>query len=414
MKRSTKALIGSCIVALQNIINSAGVIVMGFVYAAYPDSNPLDVVTIITIPSLVGVVFSFIIGPLSLKFPKKPLILISLFLAAINGVILFFGVGVAPLWVLQIGAVLIGIMRGVTRTLLPAIITDNSEKEKHGTYLGFYQSAITAGGFLVSVGIAFLAAEVWQNAFLIYLIYIPIIIASFFFLPSDKPQTGEIEEVAATEPQAKPKENMWTSIKSLPVRVWIYSVFAGLVWVAYYCIVITYSDYIINEFALGGVFESTMANNIYMAVGFILGLVTGVIIKLLKKWTVPVCMLLVALANFLPFFNHSFISITLAYSLSMVGNVVCTYIWAKTVELVPKEKSGLAMSINTGFSNLGSYFCAVITVTVVGLVGFQVSSSTQLFAAGLISAVMVIIGFLIFVVMDKGRKTEPEAPETTA
>ncbi|MDR1422747.1 MAG: MFS transporter [Coriobacteriales bacterium] len=403
MSSSTKALLGACIAGLQNFINSAGIIVLGFIYAAYPDVSPLDVVTVVTIPSLVGVIFAFIIGPLSLRFSKKLLILISLFLAAANGLVLYFGVGVAPLWVLQIGAVLVGIMRGTTRTLLPAVITDNTPVEKHPAYIGYYQAANTAGGFVVSVGIALIATQIWQNAFLIYLIYIPIIISSFLLIPKDNPGASSSRGTAAA-----PRESMWASIRSLPAKIWIYSLFVGLVWVCSYSLVITYSDYIINEFALGGVFESSMANNIYMAIGIILGLVTGFIVRIFKKWTVPVCMFIVAVAAFIPFFFHSLISITLGYSISMVSCIIFSYLMAKIVSLVPKEKSGLALSINIGFSNLGSYFCAAITVAVTGLLGFSVSSSTQLFAAGSISAVLVIASILLFVVFDKSPKSSPE------
>ncbi len=395
MKQSTKAILSVYCVSLQNILNACTSIIMAYLYVAYANFGKAAVVQIITIPSLIALFVSFLVGPISTKISKKNLLIFGLCCNAVNGIILYLGAGIYPLSYLLIGASFFGVGRALVRTLMPAIIAENVPREKVADFNGYLNAITNVGGVAMATLGGFLAAGGnYRNIFLLYLILVPIILITIFYMPKDK---ITVPDAASTVK----KESFFAVIKKLPAKFWIISTWGFLMVVAMYGPGLYFSGYVITEFKLGTTVMTSLVSNIALVSGVFWGLVTGILLKLLKQWSIPVITGICAIAYLLPYFSHSFFAISFCMGLMFLGlATVNSIIIHKICAYVEKEQATVVVSINQGLVNLGSYFAGIVIIFVTGLLPFKGTFSANIATCGALTVILFVASLFIFLKED--------------
>lgn len=132
-----------------------------------------NVKALVTIPSI-GMVIFVLLSTLFIKYlGKRKTVLLGLFCGLIGGVAPFFSTN---FHLIQIARFVLGAGNGLYSTSTASLIGDIWSGDEQRTLLG-YQSAIQTFGQSLAVFVAGLLLEInWQAAYLVYLLFIPIIL----------------------------------------------------------------------------------------------------------------------------------------------------------------------------------------------------------------------------------------------
>ncbi|WP_303865159.1 MFS transporter, partial [Alkalibaculum bacchi] len=170
-------------VLMTSMIASA---ILADISMSYPSADPSLIQMIMTLPSLMGMIFAISAGPLSGKIAKKIIVLVGLF-SAFTGGMLSYLFGSLSIYVLLLSSALIGVGQGINSTMSMALIADYFVGDESSSLMGL-QSAFVNGGSMVIIFISSLLARLgWRSSYLIFLIFIPIIVIVMKYLPNDPP-----------------------------------------------------------------------------------------------------------------------------------------------------------------------------------------------------------------------------------
>lgn len=160
-------------------------------------SNPAHQATVVTLLISVYAVCTFfsapILGALSDRYGRRPLLLVSLSGAAIG--FLVFGIGGA-LWVLFVGRIIEGITGGSISTIF-AYFADITPKEQRTKYFGWV-SAITGVGTVMGPALGGLLATQFGYAAPLYfgaIITLLNVVYGFFFMPESLAEENQLKEI---------------------------------------------------------------------------------------------------------------------------------------------------------------------------------------------------------------------------
>lgn len=152
----------------------------------FPNVAESVIQMVLTLPALLGLIFAFAAGPLSLRISKKSLVIFSL-ATGLTGGLLGLILGPLALSFLLWSSVLIGIAQGINATMTLALITDYFSGEESSAMMGL-QSAFLNGGSMVLLFTSGLLADFkWNHAYLVYLAFLPVLLIVIRYLPHDRP-----------------------------------------------------------------------------------------------------------------------------------------------------------------------------------------------------------------------------------
>lgn len=167
--------------------------ILADIQAQFPEVDESLIQMVLTLPPLFGLIFAFASGPLSMKIPKKTIVIFALASGLTGGMIALFW-GTASIVVLLFSSVLIGITQGILTTMSMALIAHYFTGEESGVLMGL-QSAFANGGSVVLLFISGLLAGIqWNYSYLVYLAFIPAIVIIVKYLPKDQPLPIEADQ----------------------------------------------------------------------------------------------------------------------------------------------------------------------------------------------------------------------------
>ncbi len=166
------AIIAGSIMLMSSMVISA---ILANIKQNFSNTSVDTVQMVLTIPSLVGMLFAFLGGPLSMKFAKKNLLLGGMFLGLLGGVLAFF-FGPRSLAVLLVSSAFIGINQGMNGSLTKALVSDFFVDQERDDMMGFQASASTGGAIIVTFCAGLLSGIGWQWSYAILLLFIPALI----------------------------------------------------------------------------------------------------------------------------------------------------------------------------------------------------------------------------------------------
>ncbi len=343
---------------------------MGVVAAQFPEKTMTDIqVGLISVPCIVIMVVTLLMGKLMQMFSKKSL--------AIAGIILFLVGGIAPAFAGSF--TLITILRGVfgagvgiLQVVSTALVAENFEGAEREKVQGNLQAFQMIGcAIMVFVG-GWLGAKGWNVAFFVHALGVISLIAALLFIPNVKPT--EVRAEAGDRPAEKAK---------LTGLMWVWMVIAFFV----FCTGQIYSNnnaFLIADRGIGDSAASGLGMAFFCAGGILMGFLYGKVAKILGKYTMAAGFFVVALSYIVMAFAPSIAVFYIGCLIFGLGlSIAMPNVFLNVGHSVAPAAVGLALSIATCVQNFGQFCSPYLVNPIANALGGLASVSTFYVGAGL-------------------------------
>jgi MFS family permease len=331
--------------------------VLADIVKVFPDASPTLVQMILTIPSLMTIPVSILVGILASYITKKNLVLFALICEIIGGALPLLSH--ASVGMLIASSAFIGIGQGFLINIATAILAEHFDGNTRGWAMGLKQAASSIGIAGLTILTGFLTTLAWYNAYFVYLIIIPIVLLTVFLLPKGKKDVKLVGKGIGLK-----------GIKRVFTPGMIYMnilfFFLGTFNFAFY----TNIGMSITSKGLGDASAIGLATAWNSLLTIVIGICFGIVLRLFKKFTLASCMIITAVAFLVLYFAPSLSVIVLGgiiygvgAGIQMPGSVY--YI----TEAVDSEASTLAIGISMVMISLGITLSPVIVNAFAGLAG---------------------------------------------
>lgn len=368
-KRATMAIYIGCTFLSTSYIT---IVSMAYILNSYSNVPASTVTLLLTLPSLIGLAVSFLIGPIAMKANKKVLLIIS-YCCMIVSVGFYAVVGAKSIGLLLVAAVFCGLSQGSSGTLQNSIIAEYIPPENRANVMAVV-NALAYGGtiFYNIVGGKLAAANGganWNHAYFLGFILIPTTILFAVLLP--KKADGEPDTAASADDSAAeaPVGALGQPQAKLPAYPVILCFLYGISMAFQYCTGLNMSNYYVNLLRLG---DASMAG-LVMSGGtlgvFVSGLLYKYYSKPLKNWVPVVGMLGYAVGSLLIAYIPN-TGVFLASQFLMGASTGCmTPYFVATISIrTPPKWVPVAMSLFMGLMN-GFMFIAQYILDFLGKIG---------------------------------------------
>lgn len=374
-----------------------------YIMDSYPTLPQTTINQILTLPGIVGLIASFIIGPIMMRVSKKFLLTLNaLFMVGYGAIFAFIG-GNGPFGFFYLAAVLAGLSMGTQLSICTVLISEFTEPQKRPAFAAVCTASMNAGAALLNIIGGYIAqgngGANWPYA------YVPPMVLSIvctalwvFLMPNfDKmKQNGGDSEAAAVE-QAADTEIINSGAGKLPMGVILLAVMYALFYIGVYSYLLNVSNYIIIEHGLGTSAETGIANSIFTAMSIVIGISYSVWQKAFRKWLpiVGYALLIVGLL----LMNLVTTSILIVYiAVVLMGwafSLINNYLVAYGTIIAPAKLAPIAASLIVGGMNIGIFVAAYILEPLGRLFGGGIRG--QMNAGIALMVVNIAIGVYLFV-----------------
>ena len=344
----------------------------------FPDVPPTFLQTILTVPSLMSIPISLLVGVLASYVTKKTLVIFALACEIAGGCIpLLAHSSVA---VLLVSSAFIGIGQGFLISISSAILAEHFDGHTKGWAMGFRQAATSIGVTGLTLLTGFLCELAWWKAYFVYLLVIPVLILTAVMLPRgglDRRLVGKGLGLSGLKRVFTPGMLYWC----------VMLFFLGCFSYAFYLNI----SMTIEAKGLGGSSVVGLATawssllTIFVAVGF------GVILRTFKKFTMAAGMLLFGAAYLIIFRASSLAMVTfgciiygIATGIQMPGSAQFL------TEAVDRESSTMALAVSNAAISLGIALSPVLVNALAALFG-PINGTTGMLAAAIGYAALLAV-----------------------
>jgi MFS family permease len=375
---------------------------------------------IMTMPSLVGLVVAFGVGPLSLKVNKKLLLFISACAALCYTLVLGLVGRSGPVELLYAGACLAGITQGSNTVLIGTILNEHYDPEKNATYLSVVLGAVNASAMLSGMAGGAIATmdggANWPASYLLGLTIIPVMVGVLLLLPkspkkhSTVPERTDAEhkEAVSTVPAAPKSGEVSAAMqdkKRIPSRVFLmiiaYVIFALCSTVFSFNI----STYVITEHQLGTSVDAGLAISMFTGTGMVVSFTYALWSKILRRFVATVgYVFLTGGVALLALFTSSMASVYVAAFCIGIGSSLPTpFLLSKLMEATPSRLVPISMSLAQGCVNLFG-FASVMILSFLGSF-FGGGLGGRLWVGVIFGAAVIVLSLFLFVSVRNRVKT---------
>lgn len=345
--------------------------IVAYIMNDYPEIPTVTVRSLTTLPNLVALIVSFIIGPLATKVNKKALLVICSSCMCIYSLgFVFIGLFHGPFILLLICAGVAGVCQGGAHTVINGIISEQFEGEElRARRIARYNVFINAGAMILILLGGSIAAgnggKNWPYAYMIGFWCIPATIAFLILMPKG---VGAVKKDAETKIKTAAADVSVTD--KLPMIVIAMAVVHAL----FYIGVTTYnsnlSEYVINEYQLGSSVQTSFATTLNRAVVFGATFCYPLWQKLFKKWLLPVGYVLVGLSIVTVIVSHTLPAVYLAAALQGMGITFAhSTIYAVAISRVSTARASIASGLIMGMANLGVFVTVYVLEFISNIIG---------------------------------------------
>ncbi|SHM27810.1 Predicted arabinose efflux permease, MFS family [Caldanaerovirga acetigignens] len=378
-------------------IFSVGILMMGAMAIAsglavigqhFSDVPQTSIQLLITIPCLVIIVATPIIGKLQEYVPIKTLVLV--------GVLCFLVGGIVPAFMNSFSAILVmraifGFGVAAAQALSPAMVAANFEGDERANVMGQLTSAQMLGCAAMVLISGYLAMMGWNMTFFVHLIALISLICVAAWLPNVKPMRA----AGGQEGKAPEKVNVAGAYG------WIFTMFAYFI---SGMILATYLAFLISEKNVGTAADAGQATMIFAIGGFLMGFVFGKLMQAAKNISLAIGFFMGVLSYLIIAYASN---IFMVYVGSLIYGFAVTTIFASimvgTSSSVNPASVPMAISLVTAGQNLGSFLCPYFITPLAAMLGSNIN--TNAFIVGAIHfAIMGLIAF--FWGVSKNAKTK--------
>lgn len=368
-KRANRiAIVSGSVMLMSSLIISS---ILADIAETYPNASVDSIQMVLTIPSLMGMLFAFIAGPLSIKFAQKNLLLGGMFLGLVGGVIAFF-FGTKSLMVLYISSLLIGINQGMNGALTKSLVSEFFVGQERNDMMGYQASSSTGGSMVITFLAAILAGIAWNYSYLVLLLFIP----AFILVQRN------LTRVAPTPVQKDEKTGAKDKLNS---AVYFTAAVIFLTYLFSYTYQLNIAMFI-KSTGLGNATVSGYVNTLFPITGMLTGFVFGKFRKVLGYKTIQLGLLVLA-AGFIGL--NVFGTLPAAFFASFCTGVAQAFLISSCMlavsEHAPASLRATGISVAMGMLNLGM-FCSPLVINRIynGFGTNEVSFKFMIAAVGLI------------------------------
>lgn len=373
MKNTKLKLAMLMISMLQPIIGAANS-VLSEIRKAFGSISESSVQQLVSIPFLVTVPATILAGRLSLRFPKKKLLLFGIGLTTAAGL---FPVFVHDFTLIFISRLFVGVGVGFVIPFMTGLIADFFHGHERDHLFGLQGTFVNLGAvFFYSIG-GILGGINWHYNFLVFLIGIIIFPMVLLFLPEQK----------TTEPQAQKNEPF---IKKI--------FFICLAMLGIHTIANTFSlnlSFVISESRIG---DASITGTI-IAFTSLGGLLTGLlyqrILDLARRFVVAIAIFLLAAGLFIASLSYSIaLMIVAAFSIGCGSALIVAAYLTKISDRVSGQSRTVAMAFLLAAVSIGVFVSPIYTMLIKLLPFF--TQSRSIFSIGSITLAVFGLGSVIF------------------
>lgn len=386
--------------------------VVANIMASYPEVADYTVKSLITLPTLFGLIATFAMGPIAMKFDKTKLLVIVMLSMAVFSLIFFFnGINHGPFQLYYVGVVFGGFAMGSFAPLMNLIIGENFEEADRAGRIASYNVTNNLGAFFILLISGRIAAgnggANWPYAYLLGL-YCFITTAVFAVMikkagyRDDKAARAERAALTAGDSKEKVK------ISDVPKKVIGIVAAIGLLHCVFYIGLNAYYTNVstwINENGFG---DASQAGNATSLVRFTLIIMTflyPVWNKILKNWMIPAGYVLGAIAMVCMLNIHSIWGVyAAAFFVAFGTSIAHSTIYSKALNYVPEVFAPISSTVVWGLANSGAFFATYVLAAISGTLGGGMP--TQLKAGSIILMCCAAVAVIIFVVFNPEKKKQ--------
>lgn len=384
--------------------------VKAYIGQFYPEVPDTLVTSLISLPTICGLIAAVLVGPISMKFSKIKLMVFAMASMGVYGLIMFWaGVTHAAFGWLVFATVIAGIGQGLFAPLANTLISENFISDDRAKTIARYNVWENCGAFVILMVSGRIAAgndgANWPYAYLLSIACFATTL--FFFIMVKKADVHEKEvapEVLAQQSADKVR------LKDIPTKLIVYIVAIALIHCFYYVGINSYylnvSNYIITEHGLGSSVQSGNAGSIVRGVLVVSTFIFPIWEKVLKKWMIPFGYFVPLVGLFLMYkFTDSLFGIYACATCVAIGtSIVHASFYSKATTQVPLRIVPLAISIMWGIANCGAYIAVYWQAWLGPVLGEGMNGKI---IAGMVCLVGVIIA-AIFAFVIKAPKSQVE------
>lgn len=375
-----KKLLKVGILSISTLLTAAGAVsgTIPMMAKQFSDQSSAQIQALVTIPSI-GMVIFVLLSSLIIKYiGKRATVLIGLFLGLIGGVIPFF---ISNFHVIQIARFVLGAGNGLYSTSTASLIGDIWSGDEQRSLLG-YQSAIQTLGQSVAVFVAGLLLGInWHAAYLVYLLFIPIII--LFSMGYTKNVEKQIQVKQQAEKAKSEKEK---KTRNLPILAMI----AILMSFVYFNAIMpqqTDTALVLQQLNMSHQEFFSTALALAGIVGAFITALYGKIYKLFKHYTPAFAMALGIIGYFGILHSSNMVMFTIFMMIISGSNLIFPYIYGAVMEDVSATSKDFFLSLAKVFNNGGAFLSPYTMAATASILGI---ASTP------IAILHIAIGYLIF------------------
>lgn len=380
-------------------ILSIGILMMGVIGIAsglsviaqhFTDVSQLSIQLLITLPCIIIIVVTPIVGKLQEYISMKTLVLF--------GILCFLVGGVVPAFLTSFPMILVfrgilGVGVGTVQVLSPALVAAYFEGDERSNVMGQLTSAQMIGCAIMVFVSGYLALVGWNITFYVHLISLISLICVAAFLPYTKP----IKAVAA---EGGPAEKVQLTGAAFGWAITMLIFFIGGM------ILATYLAFLVTAHNLGTAAQAGQATMIFAIGGFLMGLIYGKLAQFTRNNSLAAGLFMGVIAYLMVAFAPN---IFLVYLGSLIYGFSVTTVFASimvgTSMSVKPVAVPLATSIVVAGQNLGSFLCPYIITPISALM----SSDINMFAF-ITGAILFGIMGIIALIWGMGRNARESAP----
>ena len=347
---------------------------LSVVAAQFPEVSMTNVqVGLISVPCIVIMVVTLLMGKLMQVVSKKTLTIIA--------IVLFLVGGIGPAFMKSFSAIIVmrgvfGAGVGILQVVSTALVAENFEGAEREKVQGNLQAFQMLGcAIMVFVG-GWLGAKGWNTAFYVHAIAIVSLIAALICIPNCKPVAAENK--ANDKPAEKAK---------LTGKMWLWMVIAFFV----FCTGQIYSNsnaFLVADKGIGDSAASGLGMAFFCAGGILMGFMYGKLAKAAGKFTMAIGFFVMAVAYVIMAAGNSitvFYIGCLVFGLGM--SVVMPNVFLNVGNSVAPAAVGLALSIVTCVQNFGQFCSPYLVDPIVNAIG-GTASVVSFYVAASIAAIL--------------------------
>lgn len=346
--------------------------------ANFPDTSQTTIQNLISIPCIVIIPTTIVVGKLMQTISKKTIAIIGILAFLIGGIVPVFMTSIIPILAMR---GILGVGVGICQVVSTAIIAEHFSGEEQEKAQGTLQASQMAGAaIMVFVG-GWLADVKWNYIFYVHLLAILSLILVFSKVPHNKP--------------VKAKENRNTQKTNITKSTWGWVIFMFILFISVHVYSISLS-YIVEEKGLGTASASGLGLAFFAIGGIIMGLFYGSYARAFKNNAIAFgCLMLVVSYLIIAYANSIVMCHVGSFISGMAVSAILPAVFINASTSVDVFSAGMAISVVTCAQNFGQFVCPYVDNPIAASISKGVNHNFMVFIIGaVIAAVLTVLMFL--------------------